>query len=75
MTFTPPSSIFSGALVFPPLVNVDVSDRADRLLGVVSADSLPLPDGAATEATLDRAADSLDDVGLTALLERGKIPQ
>lgn len=39
----------------------------------VSVATLPLPDGAATEETLDRAADSLDDVGLTAILERDKI--
>jgi hypothetical protein len=74
VAFTPPSSIFSGALVFPPTIDVDVTDRADRLLGVVSADSLPLPDGAATEATAGRAADSLDDVGLTALLARETLP-
>jgi hypothetical protein len=73
VAFTPPSSIFSGSLVFPPSIDVDVIDRAGRLLGVVSADSLPLPDGAATDATASRAADSLDDVGLTALLERDKI--
>lgn len=40
----------------------------------VSVESLPLPDGAATEDTLVRAAESLDDVGLTALLERETIP-
>jgi len=39
----------------------------------ISADSLPLPDGAATEASTGRAADSLDDVALTAILEREKV--
>lgn len=36
----------------------------------VSVASLPLPEGAATEATLAAAAESLDDVGLTAILQR-----
>ena len=40
----------------------------------VGVDELPLPDGAATDETLVRAADSLDDVALTAILQRDKIP-
>lgn len=39
----------------------------------VTVESLPLPDGAATEATLEAAADSLDDVGLTAILQRERM--
>jgi hypothetical protein len=39
----------------------------------VSVASLPLPEGAATEATLATAAESLDDVGLTAILQRERV--
>ena len=39
----------------------------------VSAASLPLPTGAATEVTLTEARKSLNDVGLTAILEREKM--
>jgi hypothetical protein len=39
----------------------------------VSVADLPLPEGAATEATLEIAAGALNDVGLTAILEREQI--
>ena len=39
----------------------------------VSAASLPLPDGAATEATLARANGALQDVGWTALMQADRI--
>jgi hypothetical protein len=39
----------------------------------VSVAALPLPDGAATEATLQAANRTLNDVGLTAILEREEI--
>lgn len=39
----------------------------------VSAASLPLPDGAATEATLAKANGALQDVGWTALMQADRI--
>lgn len=39
----------------------------------VSVAALPLPDGAATEATLETAADALNEIALTAILEREEI--
>jgi hypothetical protein len=39
----------------------------------VSVASLPLPEGAATETTLATAAESLNDVGLTAILQRERV--
>jgi len=41
----------------------------------VSAAALPLPDGAASETTLADAVAALNDVALTAILEREKIEQ
>jgi hypothetical protein len=40
----------------------------------VSAASLPLPDGAASESTLTRVNGAVQDSALTAILERDKIP-
>lgn len=39
----------------------------------ISAAALPLPAGAASDATLERVNDGVQDVALTALLERDKI--
>lgn len=39
----------------------------------VSVAALPLPDGAATEATLQAANRTLNDIGLTAILDREEI--
>lgn len=39
----------------------------------VSVAALPLPDGAATEATLQAANRTLNDIGLTAIIEREEI--
>lgn len=74
--------VVDGSAVVQP-VSGPLTDAELRATAVpVSVASLPLPDGAATEATLEtlateetlaRAADSLDDVGLTAILEREKI--
>lgn len=41
----------------------------------VSVASLPLPAGAATEATLTAANGALNDVALTAILERDKLTE
>lgn len=40
----------------------------------VSVDALPLPDGAATEATLKRVNGAVQESALTAILEQEKIP-
>jgi hypothetical protein len=67
VAFHPASSIAGGGAGgnvfvtnFPPVQPVSVA-------------ALPLPDGAATEATLETAADALNDVALTAILERERI--
>jgi hypothetical protein len=39
----------------------------------ISVATLPLPDGAATEGTLETAAGALNDVALTAILERERV--
>ena len=69
VSLTPPSSLA------PVTVTVSGSVAVTSVAGTVaiSAASLPLPTGAATEATLDSARDSLNDVALTAILEREKI--
>jgi hypothetical protein len=64
VAFTPPSSIPGGG--GPATVTVSNFPAVQA----VSVDALPLPDGAATEATLEVAADALNDVGLTAILQR-----
>ena len=58
-----------------PLTNTQLRASAVTVDGSavtqpVSVASLPLPTGAATEATLTEARKSLNDVGLTAILER-----
>jgi len=61
-----------------PLTNAQLRASAVAVDGSavtqpVSVASLPLPTGAATEATLDEAKDSLNDVALTAILQRDKM--
>lgn len=58
-----------------PLTNTQLRAAAVNVDGSavtqpVSADSLPLPDGATRETTLTTAARSLNDIGLTAILAR-----
>lgn len=60
----------SGPLTNAELRAAPVAVDASGATVPVSVAALPLPAGAATELTLERAAESLDDVGLTALLER-----
>jgi hypothetical protein len=110
VTLTPPSSIGGSAVSIIGTVSADITDRAARLLGHVTAeqgtspwvvdgsavtqpvsvtgqpiattisgtvpvsvDALPLPNGAATEETLATAAEALNDVGLTAILQRERM--
>jgi len=66
--------VVDGSAVVQP-VSGPLTDAQLRAAAVpVGVDELPLPDGAATDETLVRAADSLDDVALTAILQRDKIP-
>lgn len=69
----PATQPVSGPLTNAELRAAAVEVDASGATVPVSVDSLPLPDGAATEDTALRSADALDDVGLTAILERGKI--
>jgi hypothetical protein len=64
VAFVPPSSLFSGAVTVAGVVTVDVDNFP--AVQAISATSLPLPDGAATEETLS-------DVGLTAILQRDRM--
>lgn len=70
MAFTPTSSL--GPVTVTVLGAVTVSNFPATQ--AVTVASLPLPDGAATEETLASANEALNDVGLTAILEREKIP-
>lgn len=88
MAFVPATSIDPGAIVVGGVVAVS-NFPADQLVHftqpvdvdvlnfpavqAVSVDSLPLPDGAATEATLAESAGALNDVGLTAILQRERM--
>lgn len=56
---------------FPAVQTVDVDNFPASQ--PVTVDSLPLPDGATTEATAKRAAATLNDVALTAILERERM--
>jgi hypothetical protein len=85
VAFSPASSLASGGggnvfvtnfpadqlVHFTQPVTVDVDNFPASQ--AVTVESLPLPDGAATEETLATAAESLDDVGLTAILQRDKL--
>jgi hypothetical protein len=81
--FTQPVSVDASGFAVPvtgPLTNAQlraapVSVDVDNFPASqpVTVESLPLPDGAATEATLGAAAESLDDVGLTAILQRERM--
>lgn len=56
---------------FAQPVTVDVDNFP--AVQAVSVASLPLPSGAATEASLAEATDALNDVGLTAILQRERM--
>lgn len=59
-----------------PLTDAQLAARLPlAVAGAVTVASLPLPVGAATEETAERIADSLDDVGLTAILQREKVTE
>ena len=66
MPFVPPSSLAPSSVTI--LGTVTVAQPV-----AVTVDSLPLPSGAATEATLASAKASLDDIGLTAILQRERM--
>ncbi len=66
MAFVPATSIESGAAAVVAVSNFPA-------VQAVSVASLPLPDGAATEATLAAAGEALNDVGLTAILQRERM--
>ena len=81
MAFTPPSSIASASLSGSVTVTNFPADQlvhfvqpvtvdASGFTVPVSVESLPLPDGAASQETLERATDSLNDIALTAILQR-----
>jgi hypothetical protein len=81
LAFTPSSSIPGGGAGGNVFVTNFPADQTVHFATPqhVDVDSLPsvtlaaLPPGAATEATLERAAAALDDVGLTAILQRERM--
>jgi hypothetical protein len=86
MAFTPPSSLAPVSVTVAGAVSVTNFPAVQPVSGTVAVSnfpasqavtvaSLPLPAGAATEATLDDALAALNDVALTAILERDKITQ
>jgi hypothetical protein len=83
VTFVPPSSFFAGSVSgtvavsnfpadqlvhFTQPVTVDVDNFPATQAVTVAA--LPLPDGAATEASLAAVRETANDIGLTAILQR-----
>jgi hypothetical protein len=58
----------------PFAVTGPLTDAELRAVPVdVTVDTLPLPDGAASEDTLATMSETLDDVGLTAILQRDRM--
>lgn len=66
MTLTPPSSIAPATVAIAGPVTISGTVP-------VSVATLPLPAGAATEASLARVNGAIQDVALSAILERDKL--